>query len=158
MENAMIYLNTTTPPLAPQNQVGAAPQLSDVQPGSQYQGTPQVHNGAPITLGAYAHQPCHNAQPQQGAHMQGGFVNVVKQHHTGAESQQMEEVQTAAIPTDQCARVSIGMGFTKNLGDYQSFRATVSVELPCHVDQVQSGLEAAQQIARERMFKLWNEG
>ena len=153
----MIYLNTQ-PPVMPQLQQGQAPHLSNMQPGSQYQGTPQVHTGAPIVEGAYAHQPYQNAAPQPGAHMQGGYVNIVKQHHTGAESQTMEEIQTAPIPSDQCARVSIGMGFTKNLGDYQSFRATVSVELPCHVNQVQSGLETAQQIARERMFKLWNEG
>jgi hypothetical protein len=90
--------------------------------------------------------------------MQGGTVNVTRQHHTGAESQTMESVPTAQIPSDKCARVSIGMGFTKNLGDYQSFKATVSVELPCPVDQVQAGLDAAQQIARDRMYKLWNEG
>ena len=157
----MITLNTQTP-IGPssQNVAAPAPHMSNMQPGSQYQGTPLVHTGDPVQQGPQVMQPYYQGhqQPATGHHMQGGTVNVTRQHHTGAESQTMESVPTAQIPSDKCARVSIGMGFTKNLGDYQSFKATVSVELPCPVDQVQAGLDAAQQIARDRMYKLWNEG
>jgi len=136
-----------------------APELTGITPGSQYSGTPYVNTGAPMqqaTQGVNIGSPA--MAPAPGPHLQNGTLMVHTVHQTGAENEKAELIPTPPIPSGQAARLSIGMGFTKNLGDYQSFRATVTVELPWPADKVQQGLDECQRIATERMFKMWTEG
>ena len=149
--------------IQPQNFVpaapGAAPELSSMKPGSQYSGPAYVNTGSPMQqapqgLGIGVAP----AATTPGPYMQNGVMTTHTVHQTGAENERAEVIPTPPIPAGQAARLSIGMGFTKNLGDYQSFRATVTVELPWPADKVQQGLDECQRIATERMFKMWNEG
>lgn len=51
------------------------------------------------------------------------------------------------------ARVGISYGITLNMTNYQFARATVSVELPCHVEEKEAALKAAERIVSKQIQK-----
>jgi len=146
---------------APPHNHTQSPQLN--MPGNaqhdalaQYHGTPLVNQGAPMHQAGYI-PPQGGAQPGTG-YVAGGNVNITQVHSSGASAEHLEQIPTAPVPVGECARVGISLGFTKNLGDYQSFKATVSVELPCNVGQVDATLDQCHRVANDRLMKLWAGG
>ena len=51
------------------------------------------------------------------------------------------------------ARVGISYGITLNMTNYQFARATVSVELPCHVEEKDAALAACERIVSKQIQK-----
>lgn len=141
------------------------------QASSPYAGTPHAMVGNPVQPVNQAQQqavdnamrasPSHQGGVvlgQQSPYLQGGMVTEHLVHPTGAEDEKAYRINTDPLPAVSTARLEISTGFTKNLGDYQTFRATVSVQLPWPADDVQRGLDECQRIAMERMQQLWARG
>lgn len=151
-----------------QPQITTGPQnLQELQPGSQYQGTPYANVGQQMQAAPqHVQLQVDNALRQAGAggvvlgqnHLQGGLITEHQVHQTGAEAETAYTLQTPPMPADQTARLEVSTGFTKNLGDYQSYRVNVSVQLPWPVNDVQRGLDECQRIATERMQQMWARG
>ncbi len=49
------------------------------------------------------------------------------------------------------ARVTISKGLTLNLGNYESARVTVGVEIPCYVEEVEAVAEAINVLVEKRL-------
>ena len=49
------------------------------------------------------------------------------------------------------ARVTSSVGLTVNLGNYESVRVTVGVELPCSLDKVHEAMDAAKEYVKAEM-------
>lgn len=67
-----------------------------------------------------------------------------------------ESSDTHHIPgadNDGAARVAVGFRRTENLGDYRSLSVEVHVTLPCRVEQVETTIESAKDIANEYLAK-----
>lgn len=67
-------------------------------------------------------------------------------------SDELEEVEIHQFAT-QPAVVKFSYPFTKSL-NFQSITVAVGVELPCYVEEIEEGLDRAQQIVINRMKKL----
>lgn len=59
--------------------------------------------------------------------------------------------------TGQIARVSYACGFTKNIGEFNSMRAEVKIELPCAVENVEQTYDEAVAFVDARLQKLWDD-
>lgn len=55
------------------------------------------------------------------------------------------------------ARARVGVGLTLNIGNYQSVRADVSVEIPCYTEQIQEATDHCRSMAIEHMKKVSKE-
>ncbi len=162
-----MQLNLTPQNTLPLPQYDTGPLTQDLQPTSQYSGTPHANVGTPPQYVPQQDQQrlqwgigqAPQGQPLgEGDHYQNGMVTTHTRHPTGAEAEHAEIIPTPAQPVAQTARLGIDMGFTKNMGDYQTFRASVHVELPWPVTDIQRGLDECQRIANDRLSKLWSGG
>ena len=57
------------------------------------------------------------------------------------------------IPADELAKVKHSIGMTLNLGDYQSAKVEVGIELPCHVGEVQDKYEEASTFSNDKLME-----
>lgn len=62
-------------------------------------------------------------------------------------------MENVAIPQDKLARVKYGIGMTINIGDYQSARVDVGIELPVHVDETTVGYDTAVDFCNDRLME-----
>lgn len=60
---------------------------------------------------------------------------------------------------NQLASVTVGLGHTKNIGNYESFRVSVSVTVPCLNKQknLDAAAEFAYSYANHRVTQIFNE-
>lgn len=66
-------------------------------------------------------------------HAQAGVGTVHKQHSDGSETH--EEIPMAMVQSSEpMAKVEVQLSITRNLGNYESFKATVGITLPCKAD------------------------
>lgn len=81
-------------------------------------------------------------------------------YYKGEHSKEEGEVLDFEV---EPARVSVAMGMTINLGDYQSARIDVSVSLPCYREEVDDAYAHAREWVEEKiaveaeMVKRFNE-
>lgn len=54
-----------------------------------------------------------------------------------------EVIPMPNIPSDKLAKVKYSMGITINIGNFQSAKVDIGIELPTHVDDVESSYESA---------------
>jgi hypothetical protein len=64
-----------------------------------------------------------------------------------------EGVPMENIPADKLAKVKHGMSLTINLGDYQSAKVEVGIELPVHVDAVDNAFETAAEFSNSKLME-----
>jgi hypothetical protein len=62
----------------------------------------------------------------------------------------VDDLDTSFSDTDG-ARVAVGFGFTKNLGNFESARVEIRIELPCLKTNIQETYNAAKKFVEEQM-------
>lgn len=69
-----------------------------------------------------------------------------------------EPVKLEAVIGD-AAKVGYSCGFTKNIGEFNSLRATVSIELPCapNATEIEKTYELAVQFVDDKLQSLWQD-
>lgn len=75
------------------------------------------------------------------------------------EGHENETLGTVRVATGQQARVRFGAGLTINLGNFESARIDVQVELPCDADNITAALEEATEFVHTRLAEeeaRWN--
>lgn len=142
----------------PQQPQFTAP-VVNTQVNDPYSGVAPAFQGTPMGQAPSINLSVPPPQVQSpGNYQTMGVVTQETTHPAGMANQTAEMVPVPPVEAGQCAKVGMGMGFTKNLGDYQSMKASVYVELPWAVTDIQTGLDHAEKIARDRILKLWSEG
>lgn len=59
---------------------------------------------------------------------------VVKKHPDGSEEEKKEAVPVKATTVEHPVIVGVTVGVTRNLGNYESLKASVSISIPCALD------------------------
>lgn len=72
--------------------------------------------------------------------------------HPWNKDERTEDIM-ADIPADKLAKVKYGIGMTLNIGNYQSAKVDIGVELPCHVDDLQAKYEEAVDFSNEKLVE-----
>lgn len=67
------------------------------------------------------------------------------------EAHQTEVLDEREIDPSRMARIRFGAGLTINLGNYESARIDVQVEMPCDVDDLDSAFNDAAQFVSDRL-------
>jgi hypothetical protein len=70
-----------------------------------------------------------------------------------AEEQEQEDVAELQV-TEAHAMVGVDMSFTKNLGDYNSARVSVSISVPSEPADIEETFEFAKQWAEEKLSEM----
>lgn len=65
-----------------------------------------------------------------------------------------QDVAKGSVAPQQLCEVGIDVGFTKNLGNYQSSRVGVSLKIPCQHDEIDKVFEYAQSWVDTKMQEL----
>jgi len=68
----------------------------------------------------------------------------------GQEPEEEKEVTPIEV-IDDCATVHVGMSYTKNLGNYESCKYTVSITMPCDPLAVDSTYDASMKWVDEKL-------
>ncbi|KRW94272.1 hypothetical protein [Paracoccus sp. MKU1] len=92
--------------------------------------SPPVRNRAPRAVDLDAPSAPESAPTQPSKVGAVGYVTTQRTNYYGQEHQHMEEVRVPVFHP-QPARVRVGGSVTQNLGDYNSARVEVSIEMPC---------------------------
>lgn len=71
-----------------------------------------------------------------------------------AESTEQVEIKGLITPGVEAAKVTVAMGLTKNLGDFNSARFDVAITVPCDPDKVDAAYAAGAQWVDERLTEL----
>jgi hypothetical protein len=84
-----------------------------------------------------------------------GTITVTKHYNTKRTKEEVstENLEVQTFDTDP-ARIRTNVGFTINLGNYESGRVDVSVELPTYVEEIPDALERAEEIAGKKSAEL----
>lgn len=53
----------------------------------------------------------------------------------------------------EAARISVTLGLTLNLGDYESAKVSVTATLPCCVEELEEAFEAARDFAGQKLIE-----
>lgn len=81
--------------------------------------------------------------------------------HAGVEYARDEHSTPIDAPSlmnpDDTARVKVEVGFTKNLGNFESVKYVVGVELPCSTKEVDEVLERKRDYLDEKISKFLSE-
>jgi hypothetical protein len=72
------------------------------------------------------------------------------------EDTEFEELEVRVFDVEP-AHVRINVGFTVNLGNYNSGRVDTAVTLPCYVEEIDEALEEATDIAGKKSAQLVKE-
>ena len=65
---------------------------------------------------------------------------------------EVPEGQVLRLPVQEpCARVSVSMGMTINLGDFQSARVDAGITLPCEVGEVKDAYKMAWDVVEKEL-------
>lgn len=64
-----------------------------------------------------------------------------------------KDVREGGQMANDLARVKHGMGITLNLGDYQSARVDVGIELPCKVEDKDKAFEEAATFSNDKLME-----
>jgi hypothetical protein len=67
------------------------------------------------------------------------------------EGHENEVLGTNSVQVNRLARIRYGVGLTLNLGNFESARIDVQVEIPCDVDEIDNAYEQAVAFACERL-------
>jgi hypothetical protein len=67
-----------------------------------------------------------------------------------SEDSDYEDLDVAVFETDP-AHVEVLLGRTMNMGDFESVRVDVRVQVPCYVEEMDSAYDFAHSFARERI-------
>lgn len=66
------------------------------------------------------------------------------------------EVDSNGVTSAPCV-VEVGMGFTKNMGDYESARLDVRIAIPCRHDEINDVYDTAKEWVEQRLQALVDE-
>lgn len=69
----------------------------------------------------------------------------------GEEVDDVIQVRTFLVPP---AKVGVRLGRTINMGNYESLQVSVSVEIPCYVEETGAAYEHAVQFCQERLVEV----
>lgn len=61
-------------------------------------------------------------------------VGSVETQHPDGSTETTEEILGEGVFTEQTAEITVSMGLTKNLGNYESLKFQVSIKMPCRMD------------------------
>jgi len=82
-------------------------------------------------------------------------VTVRRQFLEGGEPASLPEEKTEVIEVHRFvvepAKVQVGRGLTLNMGNYESARLDVGIEVPCYVEEVDSAYEWARRWVEKRI-------
>lgn len=86
-----------------------------------------------------------------------GVANVTKENPDGTiEEERVEVTEGKDYPEPTC-NVGYSGGFTKNIGNYNSYKINVSIHIPCEHQEIEEVYEFAQGWVDERVDTIWDE-
>lgn len=80
-----------------------------------------------------------------------------KETTSGLSSEEHEQVSHIESPLPHSAMVTVSMGMTRKLADYESFKFTVGISIPCHPDHVDETYAAGKEWVEERVNSINDE-
>jgi hypothetical protein len=73
---------------------------------------------------------------------------------TGAVLESEENVGEPLISEMPMANVGLTLGYTKNLGNYESAKVSVSCHIPCEIPSMDSAFTVAEEWVNDKMEKI----
>lgn len=86
----------------------------------------------------------------------GQTVSMDTENETVETEGEPETTDTDGVTSKPCI-VEVGMGFTKNMGDYESARLDVKIAIPCRHDEINDVYDTAKEWVEERLQALVDE-
>ena len=94
------------------------------------------------------------------AEKQNGTMTVKRQFlrkgNVVSMSQSDETIEIRAFQGPH-AKVRFGLGFTKNLGNFESLRIDVGIEMPCYPEEYEEAMDFVVKTVDERLWKEFQE-
>lgn len=80
------------------------------------------------------------------------YENRIPIEHTFNKDERIDVPVSGTIPSDKLARVKYSTGITINLGNFQSAKVDVGIELPTHVDDIKDKYDEAALFCYENLL------
>lgn len=65
--------------------------------------------------------------------------------------------KAVTMPKAELGSARVGLARTFNLGDYESLRLEVSIELPTPVDEIEAAVDRAKELAKQKLMQMASE-